>query len=259
MRKTLNIVITLCIILTLILGNVSVLASNIINTLPEENINDVNSDTQNLSVDQQTTENEPIEDNNTVVEQETDNQVAEEQDSNVQTEPEQEPSTSQSLMTFNSNSNGPKTISNGSGKIDIKLDLRLPSSKADFSLKLKQDGVYIDKEPDEPFESDADQQKRTDTTLYYTFSKLPEGIYTIEISHPGYSTYTQDVEVKANTISNISLTNGFYNLLEKTQVGLMPLGDVNSDGNISAVDYVNIKNYIMGNSNEFITRKGVKL
>ena len=151
------------------------------------------------------------------------------------------------------------------GKLNLSIDLRLPQknmSANDLTVTLKKSGLYDEGAPTKANGIEKEKQ------LFYTFNELPAGMYTLTISGKGYQTFTQaNVEIKGNTTSELHLTNGYDALgivdsngnsmlgpegeqtTKKGRTGVIGIGDVNKDGNITLDDVTDIVNNIEGKRN----------
>ncbi len=240
MKRTLKFALVISIILALFMGNVTVLATNIMSTEPKQQETSSEGDSNNVS-------NEVI--TNAEVIAETPNNNGENETENLNSEEELNSDKETEETGENNNSNSTKSVAN-SGELDIQLDMTLPSKRMAFDVKLKneQDTFYP-----EFYESSEEEQKVKDAKLFYTFKNITEGKYTLEIKHQGYVSYVRnDIEIKADTISKISLTNGYTDLLKDLQVGLMAVGDVNGDGKVTEEDEDEIIDAIDNHSNNDI-------
>ena len=239
MRKSLKFVIVISIILTMLMGNVSVLASSVIDVASNSQINEeVNND------EQVSKENDEITNTN------------EGSENNIEEPEKEETSKTEESLETKETSKEPKnlkTISDAttriaseleSGKIFISLDLRLPQAKQEdsdqsiFTVTLRnkngeQSGI-------KPEFYRGFREREDETKVYYTFNDVPVGEYTVEITRAGYAKFTRSIEVKADTISELSLTNGYnedkLDVLRKEQIGVVAVGDITGDEKVLGYD-----------------------
>ena len=149
------------------------------------------------------------------------------------------------------------------GKINLSIDLRLPQTKvsaSDLTISLKKSGIYDEGTPLKANGTEKEKQ------LFYTFDNLDAGTYTLTMQGTGYQTVSQaNVEVKANTTTELHFTNGYDGLVvsdtsgdsmlgdgettKKGRTGVIGIGDVNKDGKITADDVTAIVNNIEGKTN----------
>ncbi len=149
------------------------------------------------------------------------------------------------------------------GKINLSIDLRLPQTKvsaSDLTISLKKSGIYDEGTPLKANGTEKEKQ------LFYTFDNLDAGTYTLTMQGTGYQTVSQaNVEVKANTTTELHFTNGYDGLAvsdtsgdsmlgdgettKKGRTGVIGIGDVNKDGKITADDVTAIVNNIEGKTN----------
>ncbi len=260
MKQTLKFTLVMSIILSLIMGNVTVLATNIMSTLPDENdvVSEVTTDNSNgeavTNANEKDKNSEGTGENGTSSssedsgeEESNGSEVNEknEQSNNPENTGKEETEGKKNYASNQGESNtapketneqpSPTNNVTGLGELDVQLDMTLPSQRMAFDVKLKsEDGTYLNPEF---YESSDEEQKRKDAKLFYTFKNITEGKYTLEIEKQGYVPYVRnDIEIKADTISKISLTNGYSELLKDMQVGLMAVGDINGDGKVDIAD-----------------------
>ena len=253
MKQTLKFTLVMSIILSLIMGNVTVLAANIIYTLPEKNDVVSNDTISNSNAEEIISANETSNSPENSGEKQT-NEISEDAENDgekAENDGEKEEAESEiESKNANNSSNQEEIIANkkelkeqvspinnenGLGELDIQLDMTLPSQKIAFDVKLiSEDGTSFNSDL---YESSEEEQKRKDAKLFYTFKNLEVGKYTLEIKHQGYVSYVRkDIEIKADTISKISLTNGYSELLKDRQIELIAVGDVNADGKVDETD-----------------------
>lgn len=261
MKNTLKVTLVLSIVFSLLLGNVAVLATDIANEIAD-NQNEAIVEETNTVLDNETTENlntstdtnseahEELKEETESEDENLNNNEAKENNSDDEKETKIEGITDTILANIMStaldegepiNSNEISTIAT-EGKLYVSIDLRLPQTNQDklessiFNVVLKKDGV---KKYEAEFYKGF-REREDETKLYYTFDKVSVGTYVLEITgksaKSGYVTYTQNVNVKSSTISELSLTNGHkedaIDILQKNQIGVIAIGDVTGDGQI---------------------------
>lgn len=124
------------------------------------------------------------------------------------------------------------------GNLFINVDLRFPQAKTNLNVSLKKDGSDVGLDPV------SSEGEGNDTKLYYTYRGLEPGNYSLTISGKGYVKFSQSVEIKENTTSELNYTNG-YDMLDllgsnnqevKTKFGIVQIGDVNNDQSVREDD-----------------------
>lgn len=259
MRKSLKFVIVMSIILTMLMGNVSVLASSIIDVAQnaqtsEENNNgeqakeEGNNEQASNKTDEITNTNEGSESNTkepkteetSKTEGNLESKETSKTEENLESEEASNEQNKQETVSTKTEtvSNKTKTVSNEvkTGKIFISLDLRLPQVKKEneetFKVELmnqKGNSTNITPEFYRGF-----LEREDETKLYYSFNNVPEGKYTVKITRQGYAEFISNIiDVKANTISELSLTNGHnedkLDVLRQEQIGVVAIGNVSGD------------------------------
>ena len=120
------------------------------------------------------------------------------------------------------------------GQFNVQINLRLPTESNKPIVTMQKIGTQLKVE--------AAEVSGDSEALYYHFEKLEVGNYELVIQGTGYVTYKQQVEVK-NELAELKLTNGHNteNVGQATEkVGVIGLGDVNGDGNVSITDLAQI-------------------
>lgn len=72
-----------------------------------------------------------------------------------------------------------------------------------------------------------------------SFTGIEPGTYTLEVTAPGFATYSQEIQVAGNQAYGIKLMTGFvsgYPYEGKAHPGVLLIGDVNGDGKIDDTD-----------------------
>ncbi len=228
MKNTLKVILGFSIVFSLLIGSVSVLATDIANEIANNQIEATNT-VQN---------NELTENLNTSMDT----------SSEIHEELKEETNLANIMSTALDQDNSYEIATIGAeGKLYVSIDLRLPQANQDkiessiFNVLLKKDGI---KKYEAEFYKGF-RERKDETKLYYTFNNVEVGSYVLEISgksaKSGYVTYTQNVNIKSNTISELNLTNGYkedaVDILEKNQIGVLAIGDVTGDGKIVGYNF----------------------
>ena len=269
MRKSLKFVIVMSIILTMLMGNVSVLASSVIDVASNSQVADEINDSE--QVDDEINNSEQVDEEindgyKTNEEVDNDEQVSKENDKitsanegsegNMEEPKKEETSENEESLETKENLEEQEkieTISNattriaselGSGKVFISLDLRLPQAKQEnsdqsiFTVTLRNKNGELSGIKPEFYRGF--REREDETKLYYTFNYVPVGEYTVEITKTGYAKFTRSVQIKTGTISELSLTNGYnedkLDVLREGQIGVVAVGDVTGDEKVLGYD-----------------------
>lgn len=259
MRKSLKFVIVMSIILTMLMGNVSVLASSVIDVASNSQVVDEinNSEQVDEEINDGYKTNEEV-DNDEQVSKENDKITSANEGSEGNMEEPKKEETSENEESLETKENLEEqekieTISNattriaselGSGKVFISLDLRLPQAKQEnsdqsiFTVTLRNKNGELSGIKPEFYRGF--REREDETKLYYTFNYVPVGEYTVEITKTGYAKFTRSVQIKTGTISELSLTNGYnedkLDVLREGQIGVVAVGDVTGDEKVLGYD-----------------------
>ena len=229
MKKTLKILIAIIVIVTLLGGNVSVLAAasvdaiKIANVESKDNQNDETSSTPDSTTQSDSTETEQDtsdEDDNQSSSDEGESEntgTTLENDGEDELENTASPINSYNLITSEGQPEGEPLIktSTGKGKIWVEVNLRLPQINPNFTIKIKKGDVVVDtiteakssiKEELAGKESD-ESSKSFYTGLYYISKELDattdDEKYSMEITGSNYLTYIQNnIPVKLRVFIN---------------------------------------------------------
>ncbi len=261
-KRALRVIIVFIILFTMIFQNMSLLVAA---TIPEENNQLIQSQQTEDSASKEPKE-EQVEDNasnddvdnneNTgnTIDDNTKNTNVENKITEEDVIKKQDIEVDKNISTFNSENKGRTTNISKNGKLFINIDLRLPQQNPNLKVTLKK--VESNKNEAEPTFS---KGEGNELKLYYTFNDLEPGKYTLTISGQGYKTFSQtDIEIKENTTSELSYTNGYdiSNLTNSEgksitgKYGIIPIGDVNSDLIINKDDETALVERIEENDNK---------
>ncbi|MDE6088253.1 MAG: fibronectin type III domain-containing protein, partial [Oscillospiraceae bacterium] len=131
---------------------------------------------------------------------------------------------------------GAITTSTDTGKISVSVSMVLFLDRADFTLELFDFAGYSYGKETVHFTT----EKRDDETV--SFSHLPNGDYTLQVTGNGFKPYTQEITVENGNQSTLQLTAGFcgnyvYDLYDTGRhPGVLLIGDANGNGEIDAKD-----------------------
>ena len=295
MKRTLKITIVITLLFTLICPNFAVIAADLTNNeantatveeqnneqvnnssgvtekTPEENNENANTtvkvdnddaekkgDDENGELAKQNEYEKPNDENKQADEVEQSNEAKEQQE--VSTYNKEKEASEQEISTIsNSEESGKENNEeeaedkeDKSGKLFINIDLRLPQASPKFDVTLKKGDKAVSDKPTINKNDDG-------TMVYYTFDGLEPGDdYKLTISGKGYIPFSQTLEIKSKTTSEISFTNGYdsselhddenHNIIGKKGYGVVPIGDFNSDKQIDEKDTNAIVNRIEENS-----------
>ncbi|MDE7121050.1 MAG: fibronectin type III domain-containing protein, partial [Oscillospiraceae bacterium] len=139
------------------------------------------------------------------------------------------------------NNNGDDGNQNGAvaiGRIDVSVSMALFIDNADFTVSLLDvNGYLIDEEKSVQFTPE------NKDAVDVSFSQLPDGDYTLQVTGNGFQTYEQKITVEGGKRYTLQLTAGFcggyvYDKNRDNQVhpGVLLIGDADGSGEINAVD-----------------------
>ncbi|MDE6088448.1 MAG: fibronectin type III domain-containing protein, partial [Oscillospiraceae bacterium] len=139
------------------------------------------------------------------------------------------------------NNNGDDGNQNGAvaiGRIDVSVSMALFIDNADFTVSLLDvNGYLIDEEKSVQFTPE------NKDAVDVSFSQLPDGNYTLQVTGNGFQTYEQEITVEGGKRYTLQLTAGFcggyvYDKNNDNQVhpGVLLIGDADGSCEIDATD-----------------------
>ena len=263
MSKTSKFIAAMSLVFCLILNNISMLyaavmnevnqgvtsqpidstAKNVDNKVVEDNTDDVTSDSLDENEEKENEEKIADEKDTNI----TENNKLDDSNDSLEEEYETSPINNEVTTYITKNAEPTKT-----GNLFLNVDLRFPQGKTNLNVSLKKDGKDVGVTPE------FSKGEGNDTKLYYTYKGLEAGNYNLIISGKGYVRFNQSVEIKENTTSELSFTNGYdmINLLGSNsqevinKFGVVQIGDVNNDQSVKKDDVDELISKIEGKKNE---------
>lgn len=115
-------------------------------------------------------------------------------------------------------------------EVTVNLYRSGPSAAADYTVTLKSSSEFKDTLKAPVVNSGTDKS-------FVTLRDIPNGTYTLTVSAKYHVTYTQELTINnASVMLNLCNSRDMITDSTKSKYGLVPVGDINSDGKISDED-----------------------